>query len=119
MSDPTSDPVDGQQHTESTTTATPVTTSGTGLAPHVAAGLACVFSVLGGAVFLLLEKRDKFVRFWAMQALLLGLVWLAIGYILFPLAALLLGHLPLIGKLMIVLLWILALAFRIGWVVLY
>lgn len=47
-------------------------TSATGLQSNVAASLSVLFLGIGGIVFLALEKRDAFVRFWAMQSLLFG-----------------------------------------------
>jgi uncharacterized membrane protein len=44
----------------------------TGLAPNIAAFLASFFSIVGGIVFLVLEKKDQFVRFYAMQSVILG-----------------------------------------------
>lgn len=49
----------------------------TGLAPNIAAGFACLFSIVGGIVILVLEKKDPFVRFWAMQSVFLGGVAMA------------------------------------------
>lgn len=43
-----------------------------GLTPNVAAGLACAFGLISGIIFLVLEKKDQFVRFWAMQATIFG-----------------------------------------------
>jgi len=45
----------------------------TGLPPNVAAALACI-PLLGGLVFYILEKEDRFVRFYAMQSILFGVV---------------------------------------------
>lgn len=64
--------------------------SATGLPSNTAAALAYVFVWVGGLVFLLIEKDDKFVRFHAMQSLLTfgGLTILSfvpiIGWILSP-----------------------------------
>ena len=41
---------------------------------NVAAALACI-PLVGGLIFYLLEKRDAFVRFYAMQSILFGLAW--------------------------------------------
>ena len=49
---------------------TPSPSAETGLPPNVAAGIACVLPLVGGIVFLMLEKRDAFVRFHAMQSIL-------------------------------------------------
>ena len=46
----------------------------TGLPSNVAAALAC-FPLIGGIIFYLLEKRDGFVRFYAMQSIIFGAVW--------------------------------------------
>jgi uncharacterized membrane protein len=47
----------------------------TGLPSNVAAALAC-FPLIGGIIFYLLEKRDNFVRFYAMQSIIFGAAWL-------------------------------------------
>jgi uncharacterized membrane protein len=47
----------------------------TGLPSNVAAALAC-FPLIGGIIFYLLEKRDSFVRFYAMQSIIFGIAWL-------------------------------------------
>lgn len=54
----------------------PVTT---GLTPNVAAGLAAIFLLLGGIILLVVEKRDQFVRFWAMQSVFFGVAWFVFG----------------------------------------
>src|SRR5712691_11782839 len=46
----------------------------TGLPSNVAAALAC-FPLIGGLIFYILEKRDNFVRFYAMQSILFGAAW--------------------------------------------
>ena len=46
----------------------------TGLPSNVAAALAC-FPLIGGIIFYLLEKRDSFVRFYAMQSIIFGAAW--------------------------------------------
>ncbi|MEY2492185.1 MAG: hypothetical protein QOH24_1136 [Verrucomicrobiota bacterium] len=49
--------------------------SSTGLPSNVAAALAC-FPLIGGLIFWFLEKRDPFVRFYAMQSIIFGAAWL-------------------------------------------
>lgn len=71
----------------------------TGLAPNVAAGLACLFSIVGGVVFLVLEKKDKFVRFWAMQSVFFGGLLLGVS-IFVRIALLVFDFIPWIGKLL-------------------
>jgi uncharacterized membrane protein len=61
------------------TTPPPVVTEGatassTGLPSNVAAALACI-PLIGGIIFYVLEKRDSFVRFYAMQSIIFGGAW--------------------------------------------
>lgn len=55
---------------------------GTGLQPNVAAVLAYLFGWLGGLIFFLIEKDNKFVRFAAMQSILLNVAGIAFYFIL-------------------------------------
>ncbi len=48
--------------------------STTGLPSNVAAALAC-FPLIGGLIFYIIEKRDDFVRFYAMQSIIFGIAW--------------------------------------------
>jgi len=52
----------------------------TGLPSNVAAALAC-FPLIGGIIFYLLEKRDSFVRFYAMQSIIFGAIWLLFSFL--------------------------------------
>ncbi|MGB8342965.1 MAG: hypothetical protein WCE51_15380 [Chthoniobacterales bacterium] len=54
--------------------ATPPPPNSTGLPSNVAAALAC-FPLIGGIIFYILEKRDGFVRFYAMQSIIFGAAW--------------------------------------------
>jgi Predicted membrane protein len=47
----------------------------TGLPSNVAAAIACI-PLVGGIIFYYLEKQDSFVRFYAMQSIVLGGAWL-------------------------------------------
>lgn len=47
--------------------------SSTGMEPTVAAGLAVLLGWIGGLIFFLIEKESKFVKFYAFQALILGI----------------------------------------------
>ena len=51
------------------------TTSTSGLPSNVAAALACI-PLIGGIIFYILEKRDSFVRFYAMQSIIFGGAWI-------------------------------------------
>ena len=75
MPDPV-DPIDpvappSQSVGDTGTTARPTST---GLPSNVAAALAC-FPLVGGIIFYILEKRDGFVRFYAMQSIIFGAAW--------------------------------------------
>lgn len=94
----------------------PATT--TGLASNVAAGIACIFTLIGGIVFIVLEKRDRFVRFWAMQSIFFGGVALAAS-VVFKIASLVFGFIPIVGKLLLLVLWLANLAFGVAWFVVY
>jgi uncharacterized membrane protein len=83
-----------------------------GLTPNVAAGLACVFSLVGGIIFLVLEKKDLFVRFWAMQATIFGAAVFAFGILLMilvkiPFLGVLIALLSLLVYLGIFVVWLL------------
>src|SRR5467141_3797997 len=51
-----------------------VNASITGLPSNLAAAIACI-PLVGGLVFYILEKRDGFVRFYAMQSIIFGAAW--------------------------------------------
>ena len=97
---------------------TPAEPVATGLKPSVAAGLACIFTIVSGIVFLVLEPRNKYVRFWAMQAVLLGLAAFAAAAV-FSVGYFVLGYLPFIGGLLKLLLGLVQWAFNLGWFVVY
>ncbi len=94
--------------------------SSTGLASNVAAGLACIFSIVGGIVFLILEKKDQFVRFYAMQALIVGGASICFSIAL-NIVSFILVHLPVVGRLIALLLafvgMIVGLGFFALWIV--
>jgi uncharacterized membrane protein len=86
-----------------TTDSQPASTDTTGLPRNIAAGLATFFPLLGGVLFLVLEKKDAFVRFHAMQSVFLGGVLLAVALVV-GLAELIFRQIPIIG-------WLIALGF--------
>jgi len=67
----------------------------TGLPSNIAAALACI-PLVGGLVFYFLEKRDQFVRFYAMQSIILGGVYL-LAWIAYSIAYGILSPIPAIG----------------------
>lgn len=92
---------------------TPAIQTSTGLTPNVGAGLACVFGILGGIVFLLIEKKNQFIRFWAMQTVVVSLAVFAVSIALSILNAIL-GALPVIGGVFDFLFLLIFLAFFLG-----
>src|SRR5207248_7380611 len=67
--DPTQPPPPSSPEPEIKTTST-----STGLPSNVAAAIACI-PLIGGIIFYVLEKRDSFVRFYAMQSIIFGCGW--------------------------------------------
>ena len=98
------DPVDP---TPPTTTPAPVATGGgtstsTGLPSNVAAALACI-PLIGGIIFYVLEKHDRFVRFYAMQSIIFGGAWVMFS-IVYNIMWAILASIPAIGGIFAVLL---------------
>jgi len=89
--------------------------SSTDLPSNVAAALAC-FPLIGGIIFYILEKRDGFVRFYAMQSIILGAAWFLFG-IVWSIAWGLLTHIPVLGWIFALLLWLLSAAVNISFLV--
>jgi uncharacterized membrane protein len=80
--------------TEAPPAAAPAESSG--VAPNVAAGICALLPLVGGVVFLALEKKDAFVRFWAMQSVFFGGAWLAVSIGL-QIIEFILRHIPYLG----------------------
>jgi uncharacterized membrane protein len=87
-----------------------------GLAPNIAAALASFFLLIGGVVFIVLEKKDQFVRFYAMQSIFLGGLSVALSIGLWITVALLHG-VPLVGWLIGLIDIVLRLVIFVAWVV--
>lgn len=97
------------------TQAPPPSGGGTGLQPNVAGALSYFLGALTGILFLVIDKDRPFVRFHAMQSILLTVAFVGLSIVLFILGVAL-GTLPLIGWLISVLL---SLAVWIGGFVLW
>jgi uncharacterized membrane protein len=67
----------------------------TGLPSNVAAAIACI-PLIGGIIFYILEKQDSFVRFYAMQSIVLGGAWL-LFYIAASIVGLIFKSIPVIA----------------------
>src|SRR5205085_4911875 len=79
MPDP-ADPVEPQPGSSSVPPPPPapaseVNASTLDLPSNIAAALACI-PLIGGVIFYIMEKRDHFVRFYAMQSIIFGGAWL-------------------------------------------
>jgi uncharacterized membrane protein len=75
---------------------TPSSNSTTGLSDNVAGALAYVLGPLTGIFFLVMEKESRFVRFHAMQSVLVGVVLIIINFVMNVFNAVLV-RVPLIG----------------------
>src|SRR5437868_4077478 len=75
----------------------------TGLPSNVAAAIACI-PLIGGIIFYILEKHDSFVRFYAMQSIILGGAWVAF-WIVYNIAHAILTPIPAIGLVFSIILW--------------
>src|SRR5712691_5021502 len=71
----------------------------TGLPSNVAAAIACI-PLIGGIIFYILEKRDGFVRFYAMQSIIFGGAWILFDIISKILFAIF-GSIPAIGGILV------------------
>jgi uncharacterized membrane protein len=89
------------------------------LPSNIAAALACI-PLIGGIIFYILEKRDGFVRFYAMQSIIFGGAWF-LFWILHSSAFAILTPIPAIGLVFRMVLWLIwlvvGLAFLVLWVV--
>lgn len=89
-------------------TETPVTPpegqkTSTGLEPNTAALLAYLLTWVTGLIFFLIEKENKYVRFHALQAILLGVAIIVIWIIIF-IVDIILGYIPILGGIIALLL---------------
>jgi uncharacterized membrane protein len=117
------DPVDPIPPPVSGSTAPPpapeVNASTLDLPSNIAAALACI-PLIGGIIFYILEKRDGFVRFYAMQSIVFGGAWLLFSVVLKIVVAILVP-IPVIGWIFAIPLWIIwavaQIAFLAVWLV--
>jgi uncharacterized membrane protein len=68
----------------------------TGLSQNAAAAIACIFPLVGSIVMLLLEKQNRYIRFYAIQSLCLSIAWIAVD-ILLQISGAIFHILPVIG----------------------
>jgi uncharacterized membrane protein len=89
--------------------------SSTGLPSNVAAALAC-FPLIGGIIFYILEKRDRFVRFYAMQSIIFGAAWFLFN-IISSIIHLIFAPIPGMGPILIVLWALFAALIHLGFLI--
>lgn len=90
--------------------------SSTGLQPNIAALLAYVLTWVTGLIFFLIEKQNRFVRFHAMQAILLGAVVVVTQIVLTIIGWVLGNILGLFSLLTGLLSFVVMIGFLIGWI---
>lgn len=78
-------------------------TTSMGIQPNIAGALAYFLTVLTGIIFYIIEKENKFVRFHAMQAILVGAAGIALG-IAISILSIVLAFIPFIGWIIIMVL---------------
>ena len=93
----------------------PAQSTSTGLPSNVAAALAC-FPLIGGIIFYILEKRDSFVRFYAMQSIIFGLAWMLFG-LAWRIFYSILASIPGIGVIFAFLLWLVWAAVNVAFLI--
>jgi uncharacterized membrane protein len=84
--------------------------SSTGLDANIAAALSYVFGLLSGAVFFAIENESRFVKFHAMQSMLVSVAAIVI-YIAYTVVFMVLWRLPFVG-------WIAGIFGTLGWALL-
>src|ERR1700736_3776994 len=89
------------------------------LPPNIAAAIACI-PLVGGIIFYILEKRDGFVRFYAMQSIIFGGAWFLVSIVV-TIIRMIFASVPAIGVVLSIL-WGLVgmfvhLAFVVIWII--
>ncbi len=91
------DPVDSAPPPPPSPLADPIgKPTSTGLPSNIAAALSCI-PLVGGLVFYIWEKHDRFVRFYAMQSIIFGGIWF-LFHIVSSILWRIFGALPVIGS---------------------
>ena len=98
--------------------ATPPQPTSTGLDQNIAGLLSYVLGPLTGLVFFLLEKENRFVRFHAMQSIVVGVASFAF-WIVFSILSTILAFVPVLGWILSAVVGMVAgLGFFVLWIVL-
>lgn len=112
MDDPTPPPAASPLPNPAGAPVPPPVDDGSGVPPNIAAAICAAIPLVGGIVFLVLEKKNPFVRFWAMQSIFFGGAATAISIVL-QIATLVFAHIPILGWLVAILLALASIAFGI------
>jgi uncharacterized membrane protein len=87
------------------------------LPSNIAAALACI-PLIGGIIFYIMEKRDGFVRFYAMQSIIFGGAWL-LFCVLDSIIHAIFAHVPGIGTFLAFVWGLLAMLVHLAFVVIW
>ena len=98
--------------------APPPQTSSTGMDPKIAALLSYLFGWVSGLIFFLIEKEDKYVRFHAMQSILLSVACIVIMIASNIILGILAAIVDIFGLLFLVVSPLLSIGFLILWIML-
>ncbi len=75
--------------------------SSTGMEPKIAVLISYIFSLVGGLIFWLIEKENKFVKWNALQAFITGIIIAIIAIIMA-----IFSWIPILGWIILVICWI-------------
>lgn len=89
-----------------------------GLDPKLAGLLAYLVPPITGIIFLLIEKRNRVVRWHSAQSIVFGIAWIVLWVVFTVLSTILSAVIPLLGAIGSILIWlILALGGFVLWVI--
>jgi uncharacterized membrane protein len=114
---PISGPAPTPAPTSNPAPAPEVNASTTGLPSNVAAAIACI-PLVGGIIFYVLEKRDGFVRFYAMQSIIFGGAWLLFN-IVYTIVHVIFASVPAVGGFLCLLWGLVGMLIHLGFVVIW
>ncbi len=89
-----------------------------GFSPNVAGALSYLLGIITGVLFFALEKENRFVRFHAMQSILLSVAWVAL-FIVIDIVEIVLGFIPYLSFIVVILSLLVTLVLGLGGLVLW
>lgn len=88
---------DADDHTVEPTPSTgEAVAAGTGIAPNMAGALTYFLGALTGILFIIIDRDRPFVRFHAMQSIVLSVAWVGL-WIVLSVLSMILGAVPVLG----------------------